>query len=187
MRRLFVLGCFGCVLVCGAACKNEDPAALFLDFDYQVRCVDCVPRSNDDPAREIHAVDGEDDLTIDCSTIEREGDRLVSFSLEHFDTKLGEVDFSLSVEQIDLDSGDPGAGCQVVAKEGSNVYEGDCTDGDPNDDQPCSIELEQEGDGIRGTLHCVHIENKAQPTLRRHITAPGVDEPAEFEVTGCGL
>jgi hypothetical protein len=187
MRRLLVLACLGCALACWAGCKNEDPAALFLDINYQVRCGDCDPRSNDDPARDIHAVDGEDDLTIDCTTIERGGDRLVSFSLEHTDPKLGGIDFSLAVDQVNVDSNDPGDGCQVVAKEGSNVYQGECTGGDPSDDRPCSIKLKQEGDGVTGTLHCIHIENKAQPTFQRHITAPGNDKPAKIEVTGCGL
>jgi hypothetical protein len=187
MRRLFVLACLGCALACWAGCKNEDPATVFLDIPYQVRCLDCDPRSNDDPARDIHAVDGEDDLTINCSSISSGGDRLVSFSLEHFNTKTREVDYSLSVDQVNIDSGDPGDRCQVVVKEGSNVYQGECTGDDPSDSKPCLIKMKQDGDGVSGSLHCVHIENKAAPTIRRHLTAPNTEKATKFEVTGCGL
>lgn len=185
MRRLLVVAAiFSCML----GCKQEDPAALFIDFAYQVRCVDCEPQSNDEPARDIHAVDGEHDLTLTCNVIERGGERLVSFSIEHTDPDTGSVDYSLSVDQASLDSKDPGAGCRVNAKEGSNVYEGLCTGDEPSDETPCALaDLKQSGDGIKGSLHCIHIPNKAQPTITRHIAAPSTEKAAKFEVTGCGL
>lgn len=185
MRRLvFVL--FSC-LAALCACTEDDPAALFLDFDYQVRCLDCEPRSNDDPARKIHAVDGEKDLTINCSVIERGDDRLVSLSLEHVDPERGVVDYSLSIDQANIDSSDPGNGCRVKAKEGSNAYEGNCTGKEPTEDEPCVVKLKQAGDGVSGSLHCVHIPNKAQSTLTRYIVASGSEKAAKFEATGCGL
>src|SRR5689334_9073826 len=139
MPRLLV-SClvFGCVAF-ALGCTEEDPAALFLDFNYQVRCLDCEPRSNDDPARDVHAVDGEDELTINCSVVDRGGDRLVSISVEHTDDRTGTVDYSLSIDQANLDSKDPGNGCRVHVKEGPNVYEGNCTGGDPNEETPCMI------------------------------------------------
>ena len=189
MRRLAVscLVSFSCASVGLLGCVEDDPAALFLDLDYQVRCLDCEPRSNDEPARKIHAVDGEDDLTINCSTELRDGDRLVTISLEHVDPEDGDVDYSLSIDQVNLDSKDPGSGCRINAKEGPNVYEGNCSGSEPSEDEPCVIKLEQEGDGVTGTLHCVRIPNKAQPTLTRHIVASGSEKAAKLEATGCGL
>jgi hypothetical protein len=169
-------------------CTQDDPEALFIDLAYQVRCVDCDPRANDDPARAIHNVDGEEGLTLTCSVIERGGERLVSFAIEHTDSETNSVDYSLSVDQASLDSKDPGSGCRVRAKEGSNTYEGLCTGDDPSDETPCSLtDLKQSGNGVTGSLHCVHIPNKAQPELTRHIAAPSSTKAAKFEVTGCGL
>jgi hypothetical protein len=185
MRRLLVLAAtFSCML----GCTEEDPAALFIDMAYQVRCIDCEPQTNDNPARDIHAVDGEKGLTLNCSAIERGGERLVSFSIEHTDPDTNSVDYSLSVDQVSIDSKDPGTGCRVHAKEGSNTYEGLCTGDDPTDDAPCSLTgLKQAGDGVTGSLHCIHIPNKAQPTLTRHIAAPSSQKAVKFEIKGCGL
>ena len=185
MRRLLVLAVFfSCVL----GCSKEDPAALFMDFNYQVRCIDCEPRSNDEPARDIRAVDGEDDLTLTCTLLDRGGERFVSFSLEHANEDADDgVDYSFALEQVNLASGDPGSGCRVKVKEGNNLYEGLCTGDDPTDDVPCQVEVEEEGDGIKGSVHCVHIPNKAQSTITRHIATPSTEKAAKFEVTGCGL
>lgn len=183
MRRLLVLALFSC---CVLGCTEEDPAALFVDFSYQVRCLDCEPRSNDDPARKVHAVDGEHDLTLTCSVLDRGGEQFVSFSIEHTDAD-GDVDYSLAVDQVNLDSKDPGDGCRIKAKEGDNLYEGLCTGDDPSDELPCQVKVDPKGNGITGSLRCLHIPNKAQPTLTRNITAPSTEKAAKFEVTGCGL
>ena len=191
MRRLLVshpaVPAAALLFSCALGCTEDDPAALFIDFNYQVRCIDCEPRSNDDPARDVHAVDGEDGLTLTCSAIDRGGDRLVSFSIEHTDPKTGGVDYSFSLDQANLDSSDPGAGCRVNVKEGSNSYEGNCTGKEATEDEPCIVKLEKAGDGVTGSLHCVHIPNKAQPTIQRYIVAGGKESAAKFEVTGCGL
>ena len=47
------------------------------------------------------------------------------------------------------------------------------------------VKVELDGKVVKGSLRCIHIPNKAQPTLTKHIAAPSSEDAAEFQVEGC--
>jgi len=183
MRCLIVLALVAAS--CLFACVEEDPAPLYMDLDYQVRCIDCEPRTPDDDPHEIEAIDGEGNFTIDCNATRRGGDRLVSFSALYRDPEREDDNFSISVVQANLDSGDPGGSCRLGVTEGDNRYEGKCTAGDPTTEEPCQIELEEEDGIVSGSLLCDNVPNLSSTLITRYVVEPGSSDPVEFEVHGC--
>jgi hypothetical protein len=169
-----------------AGCTEDDPAPLFMDIRYQVRCVECEPRAPDDPVRDVQLLDGEMGFTIECFANTRDGDRLLSFSTVFINPDAASENYSIEVEQVNLDKSDPGSDCLVSVREGSNTYAGDCTKDDPTEDEPCSVSFDIEDDIVNGTIFCADIPNRNMAMTRRHVVAPGTqDEPAEFELHGC--
>lgn len=185
MRRLLVCLVAAPALLAVTACVRQDPAPLFVDMTYQVRCVDCTPRSVDDAPHAIAALNGEDGFAVSCR-VQRPGkDRLVSFSATFKDAKHSDKNYSIKIRQADLDRADPGAGCLVDIAEGANTYEGTCTSGDPADDKPCQLKLSAKDGIVKGSLFCVNIPNRSENSLTRHIVSPDSTDPASFEVHGC--
>jgi hypothetical protein len=182
MRRLV----FALVLASNAtACTEDDPAPVYVEVDYKVRCLDCTPRAQDDPVRNISALDGERDFTTRCDVARRSGGRVVTFEAVHSDPGNSARNYSFRVSQVPLD-GSPGVGCSVRVVEGSNRYEGRCTDGEPDADRPCQVEVEVEDGIVTGSVHCVRIPNTANASVHRYVTAPrSAGRSASFEVHGC--
>ena len=48
------------------SCSSTDPAPVFIDIDYQVRCLICEPRSPDDAKRQLMVLDGDQGYQVDC-------------------------------------------------------------------------------------------------------------------------
>jgi hypothetical protein len=180
--RLLVLAL--ALVPCVLACTSEDPAPLFVDTDYQVRCVDCEPQAADDPARHVEAIDGERNFSIECSVHARGDDQVMTFSAAYRDPERESRNYSFSVIQANLD-GDPGSSCRVSVSEGANTYEGPCTAGEPSAEKPCSVELESEHGVITGTVRCENIPNRNADTVKRHVVAPGSRDPVELHIEGC--
>jgi hypothetical protein len=172
---------FGSLAACALAClglfgcNEEDPPALYLDLDYQLRCNDCEPRGNDGPVRDVQAVDGEGGNNLTCYyesnllTLELEGS---GFTFRILQARLGD---------------DPGEFCEIVVSEGSgSQYRGDCRG--PDDDSsgaPCELEITNEGGVLSGTLLCTNIRHELTPEYERYVVAPMSDDPVEFTVQGC--
>lgn len=182
MRRLIALAF---IAASSLACAEEDPPPLFVDLDYQVRCIDCEPRAADDAVRRVMALDGEDGFSVDCNVARREGDRLVTFTAAYTDEERSRNSYSFGVIQANLDASGPGGSCRVVAVEGDNSYEGKCTGGDPSEEEPCRVELEAEDDIVMGSVLCENIPNRNSAMITRHLVAPNSESAARFEVHGC--
>jgi hypothetical protein len=169
-RWLFALAL---VLTC-AACSEEDPAALYADVNYQVRCLDCEPRVADDPERDLAVVDGEQDSSLRCESV----GGLVSLEIE-----TSEYAFKILNARL---GNDPGDQCEVRVKEGINEYRGFCKAEGSDDEQPCEVELTADGSGFVGRVFCNQIRHHLSNTLLRYVVAPGTtDEPAEVVASGC--
>jgi hypothetical protein len=183
MRCLTVLAFVAAA--CLSACVEEDPAPLFVDLDYQVRCLDCEPRTPDDDPHRIQALDGEAGFTIECNATRRSGDRVLSFSANYIDAERESDNFSISVIQANLDSDDPGTSCRLVVTEGDNRYEGKCTGGAPTPEEQCQLEIGEEDKIVSGELRCDHVPNLSSTLITRYVVEPGSDDPVQFEVHGC--
>ena len=186
LRRFYLLlSCF--VALPGLlACSEEDPAPLFFKIDYQVRCIDCEPRSMDDPSRAIRGLDGERGFAVSCRATRQGGDRIATFSAMHTDTGDPANNYGITIDQVNLDGGDPGSSCRVSVTEGNNTYEGVCAPDEPEPpNAPCPVELELDGDVIQRSVYCDDIPNRSTTMITRYVVAPGEDAPADFEVQGC--
>lgn len=182
MPRLLALCCV--LLPCLIACSEEDPAPLFVQIDYQVRCNGCQPLSADDPEREISALDGERGFKVECATMARDGDRLATFSAA-FTGEASSDNYGITVTQVNLDADEPGTSCRVAVTEGNNRYDATCSGDEPSADAPCQVDVDLDGDVIKGSVLCLSIPNRSSSMLTRAVVAPGTLDPAEFEVQGC--
>jgi hypothetical protein len=178
----FRLTSVGALLLC--ACTEPDDAPLFVDTEYQVRCIRCQPMALDDEPRRLNAVDGEQGLSLSCGANRSQGDRLLSFSAVSNEGSSGES-FKLEIVQLNLDADEPGGDCLVSIQEGNNTYEGGCTDGDPSEDDPCQVLLEEDSGIVSGTLLCENISNRSSDTARHVVTPGSMDGPADITIHGC--
>lgn len=158
-----------------ASCNKEDPAALFADIAYQVRCLDCQPVTTDSPARDVSVVDGQNGTALSCEYINGRVTLHISNAEYGFDilgARLGD---------------DPGDQCEVRVKEGSgNEYAGSCKPAGSSGGAPCEVELMQDGSGFSGTILCKKIPHRRTTSLFRYVVSPRTtDEPAEISVQGC--
>jgi hypothetical protein len=184
MRPLLVLSLFTASAL--MACVNQDPAPLFLQTSYQVRCLDCMPVTTDNLARTVAALDGDGGFSVACSAQPSGNDRLLSFSVALIDPKHESNNYSFKVIQAKLDKSDPGGSCRVVVAEGANTYEGHCTGGSPTPDEPCQITKLKDVNGIvTGKLLCNNIPNRTDANTTRYVVKPGTTTAADFEVDGC--
>ena len=169
-RLLFALA----LCLMSAACSEEDPAALFADVSYQVRCLDCEPRTADGPERDLSVVNGETGTSLSCEA----AGGLVSLELET-------SDYAFKIISARLGA-DPGGQCEVRVKEGINEYRGACKAEGSNDEQPCEVELTADGSGFIGRVYCNKIRHHLTASLFRYVVAPNTtDEPAEITASGC--
>jgi hypothetical protein len=166
------------------ACVNEDPAPVVIDVDYQVRCLDCVPRAPDEPPHDVTAVTGgKHRYRVTCTGDEYGDAKTIAFALDTNELQVnGNQGFGLAIRQA-LPGPDPGPSCRVNAREGVNRYEGRCSADDPTDEIPCQVVMDWDDDLLAGTLLCRNIRDEAG--AYRSIVASGSDEPAEFTVHGC--
>jgi hypothetical protein len=159
------------------SCNDEDPAALFADVSYQLRCLDCTPVSADGPKRDFSVTNGQDGTELRCNV----SSGLISLEIS------GE-DFKLNI--LDTRPGDdPGNRCEVQIAEGGsgNEYRGGCKAVGASGTQPCEVELVRDGEGsFDGTVECHGIRHRVTAAATRHVVAPSTtDKPAQISVQGC--
>ena len=178
-------------LTTAASCSSTDPAAVFIDIDYQVRCLICEPRSPDDPKRQIATLDGDNGYDVDCHVSTVGKDRVLSFSA-FYDAEGTSMDHSIEVLQAAYTGDDPGSKCLVRVRERSNRYVGNCTGGNPEPDAPCKVEIDVKDGIVDGTVLCDEFANEASATSKRHLVLsdrpdPKADDlqPATFAIHGC--
>lgn len=182
---------FAAVTLAVASCASTDPAAVFIDLDYQVRCLDCEPRTADEPKRQIMTLDDDQGYQVDCHVSTVGKDRVLSFSAI-YDAPDSIMDHSIELLQAVYKDDDPGSKCLVRAREGSNRYVGKCTGGDPTPDAPCQVEIHVKDGIVNGTLFCVLFANEAIKSSTRYLVIsdhpnPAAPDmvPATFEIHGC--
>src|SRR4029077_11887286 len=97
MRRLLAF----CLVVAPVltACVNQDPAPLFADIAYQVRCVDCTPRAVDDNPHTVSALDGDSGYKVACSGTRPTKDLAITFSATFIDAKHPSTNHSIKILQ----------------------------------------------------------------------------------------
>lgn len=157
-----------------ASCNEEDPAALFAEVDYQLRCLGCTPVSPDAPKRELSVVNGEGGNQLECFAT---GDRITlrisgeGYGFDIVDALVGD---------------DPGNQCQIRVIEGANEYRGYCKAIGDSGSNPCEVELTRSGSGFDGTVECHNIQHKNNASWTRQLLAPGtMDKPATISAQGC--
>jgi hypothetical protein len=185
MRLGLGLG-FAVVLGLGSlACKSESEPPIYLDTDYQVRCLDCTPRTSDDPEREVALLDGEFDWTISCEIQRISGSDSMTLVATHESKRTSER-YGLRISRANVGEDEQSDECEVRIIEGANTYEGACTADDPSAELPCQIDFDQEGEVIEGTIYCNRIPNEANLSSFRYLVDPGSNNrAARLEVHNC--
>jgi hypothetical protein len=172
------------------SCTTLDPAPLYLDINYQVRCGDCQPRSIDDKPRDIKVINGEDSYVISCNVNQVGAKRQVSFTATHNGAKASDT-YKFNVDRAFIDGKDPGNACKVRVSEGANTYVGSCTSGTPTADKPCQLSFKPVDGVITGSIWCQALPNGANSTITRDVVAPYTDvsmptkAAVKFELDGC--
>jgi hypothetical protein len=173
-----------CALV---GCNETDPEALYIDALYQLRCIDCEPRTNDGRLRDIHHLDGDDGFDLSCATESTSDGRLISFLAEYTDPDSEAEDYAFQIDQAGLDDTAHGAACSVKVLDSGSTYKGRCTKGDPTAEAPCKVSLQREGDIVRGTVLCDRIPIQDMMNPFRYLRRPNSNRPVEVEVRGCSF
>ena len=169
-----------------AGCEKLDPEVLFASVEYQVRCLDCEPRSADEKRRDLNLIDGDDGYEVDCNAAQAGGKDVISFHVALDDQDAPSKSHRFEVQKAEYGKGGPGSQCEVVIREGANRYIGECSSKAPTDDVPCQLDLEVDGTRVFGSLRCAHIQLEGAPTITRYVVEPGTDDkPAQFEIHGC--
>lgn len=178
----------GLAVVCGllgSACKSESTPPIYLDAEYQVRCLDCEQHATDDPAREVSRIGGELDTKITCSVSKIDGERSLNLLLDYNPGRESSR-YGLRITRGLIDSAEQDDECTVRINEGQNNYEGACSGEDPTESLPCKVTFETEGEIISGTVYCDKIANPSNLVSDRYVVQPGTrDKPAKFEVHNC--
>jgi len=183
MRRLLFL--IACCVPAATSCVTNDPAPLYADVNYQVRCIDCEPRAVDDTPHHITALDGEKGFDVACTTQSVSGGRLVTFNASLIDSKHPTSTYAFKILQANVDKQDPGSSCRVQIVEGNNTYERHCTSRDPTADVPCHVKISDVKGSAKGSVLCGELPNRNDMTVTRHLVKPGTSDPAPFEIQGC--
>jgi len=171
----------------GLGCNQSDPEALYIDALYQMRCLDCEPRSNDGPVRDIHHLDGDQGFDLGCDLSPASGDgTLVSFYARYVDPENDAKNFSFEVSRAGLDGADPGATCAVKVLDNGTTYEGNCVATDDMPEPPCTVSLAKDGDVIRGSVMCERIPVQDMREPIRYLYKPNSKKAAPIEIRGCG-
>jgi hypothetical protein len=170
-----------------AACSSDSTPTVYVDLAYQVRCLDCEPRSPDDPAHEIKVVDGEAGYKLDCAVRKVSGTRRVDFDVTYNDPAKSDSDHVFKISGASVDGDDPTLQCSAHIVEGDNTYDGSCSSDPPaTSGGPCQASLSVKNGVIEGSLYCDNIENGANISSTRYIVAPGTEsDPAKFSLYGC--
>jgi hypothetical protein len=158
---------------------------VYLETEYQVRCLDCQPRVPDEPEREIALLDGEFDFTVSCDVTQVGGERSMTLTAAYRASST-EDRYGFRITRGEIDSDEQPGECEVQLLEGANSYEGACSGEDPSDAVPCKVTFDPEDEIVKGTMYCKKIKLEGAPSNFRYLVDPGsTDTPAKFEVHNC--
>jgi hypothetical protein len=184
MRLGFGLGLAVVLGVGLLSCTSESEPPIYFDANYQVRCLDCQPRTADEPERDIALLDGEFDWRISCAVSRIAGEDSLTLTATH-ETERTSQRYGVRITRAILGD-DQSSECRVRIIEGANTYEGACTSGEPTEELPCQVEFEREGGIIEGRVYCNRIRNEANLASYRYLVDPGSsDRAARIEVHNC--
>jgi hypothetical protein len=170
----------GFAVVCSlgqVGCKTESTPPVYLDANYQLRCVDCEPRTGDDPEREVALLDGESDFVISCDVKRISGKQSLSLSFTH-DVSRSSERYGIRITRANIDADDQSNECKVRITEGANIYEGACTGDDPTTEQPCKVSFTHKDEIVSGSIYCDKIPNQGNLASFRYLVNPGSDTKA---------
>jgi len=179
----------GLVVVCGLgafACKSESDPPVYLDAEYQLRCLDCTPATADSPEHEIQLLDGEFDWRVECDvrsiggrpTLTVNAQYLPGRESDEYGFKFTRVAIGEDEEQTDV--------CTIAVTEADNTYEAGCTSGDPTGDKRCQVSFERKDEIVEGTVYCNKIPNPRFLQTYRYLVGPGsMTRGAKIAVHNC--
>jgi hypothetical protein len=185
--RFLLAGFLVSALGLSASCTTTDPAPIYVDMTYQLRCIDCQPRVPVEPVHDIMHLDGEAGYHMECFVSSSGGKRQLTVIASQSDSAHPDQDHSFRITQARFESKDPGSECEVRASEGGNTYVGKCTGGAPTATAPCQLTFKVNSGIVNGTVYCDNIPNPtSSPETTRYLVAPfEANKPAKFEVHGC--
>lgn len=167
------------------ACKSESDPPVYLDAQYQLRCIDCTPRTSDSPEHEIALLDGEFDWKVECSVDEIDGNETLTVDAL-YNVRRESERYGIEITRVRLGDEDQSDDCVITLTEGDNTYEAGCTRGDPEGDKRCKVSFDRKAEVVEGTIFCDKIPSPQFLQNYRYLVAPGSnDRPAKIEVHNC--
>jgi hypothetical protein len=167
-----------------AGCRSESDPPIYLDTDYQLRCIDCQPRTADEPERDVALLDGEEGWTVSCSISELSGRPAMTMTAVYQGEQRDET-HGIRIKGAHIE-GDVTDSCEVRVVEGANTYEGKCTSDEPTEAAPCQVKFRKKDNVVEGGVFCSKIPNTASLTSFRYLVEPGSrDESAPVAVHNC--
>ena len=191
MRRI-LLGCVSLIALAALGCGDDEPAKVYGDMQWAVRCTECGMCSGIRD-RSILGLDGEMSQEISCN-VTSSGDQRV-FTIRATNRADPEDVFGITIRGLAVSSmgGPPqGSTCVVTVNEGGNRYTGPCgAVTATNEVQPCylapvAISDTAAGPEVNFTMMCTDLPHEADANLRRELTSPGsAMQPGLFRITSC--
>jgi len=164
-------------------CTSDTTPTVYVGTAYQVRCIDCQPRAQDDAVRSIKAVEGEAGHRLACRIDNESGTKRATFSVVH-DSADEAKNYALELNDANLSEESDGP-CEVRVVDGANTYKGACGSDEPTEDRPCQVSVRLEGRVLKGNIYCAKIPSDATANITRYVVAPLTRDPAQFEIYGC--
>lgn len=168
------------------SCKPDYDPPVYLEAKYQVRCLDCEQHAADEPARDIAQLDGEFDMTIECTVSKINSKRSLNLNVSYKPSST-EQRYGIRINRLNIDDKTQSDECEVQVVEGANTYKGTCTGDAPDEGKPCQVSFKPDEDNIvKGSLYCKRIPLVGSPVNYRYVVDPGTnDKPAKFEIQNC--
>jgi hypothetical protein len=185
--RLGISWSFAVVGALGAlSCKPAYDPPVYLEANYQVRCLDCQPHQADEPERAIAQLDGEFDMTIECTVSKISGKRSLNLNASYKPSSTDQR-YGIRITRLNIDDKAQSDECEVQVVEGANTYKGTCTGDDPSAAAPCHVSFKPDSNNIvKGSLYCSQIPLVGAPSNYRYVVDPNTeDTPAKFEIHNC--
>jgi hypothetical protein len=200
MRRI-LLGCVSMLALAAMSCGGDDPATVYADIQWAVRCGEFGMCSGL-PDRDICGLDG---ATTNCETMEparydirctaNASDGMYVLTIRARDTVDSEDVYGVSIRGLTVNQGGGmpvGSACSFQVEEGGNLFEGACGASPMTTDvQPChipnvSITDTAQGPTVSFTVMCTDLPSEADAMRKREVTGPGGPSmPATFMITSC--
>ncbi|HEX2675605.1 MAG TPA: hypothetical protein VHM19_03175 [Polyangiales bacterium] len=169
-----------------SACTSEDPAPVFVDASYQLRCIDCQQHVPDEAVRNVQQLDGEAGYKLECDVSKSGSKRQITIDVQYDDPDHPADKHSIKIAQALIDGKDPGGQCEVTVVEARTTYAGKCTADAPTATEPCQVSFKISGGSVKASVYCDNIPSPSSIDTTRYLVAPNtLNDPATIEVEGC--